>query len=125
LKNWKDFYESPASLVGSQESLKEGLTTHDSRLTTLKDAELTQVLNTYILVPYNNNFLLIHQQAAHERVLYDQMNAASKEKPMAAQRSMFPVTLELPAADAAVMEEIISDLHYLGYLVEPFGKNSL
>jgi len=52
------------------------------------------------------------------------MIAASKEKPMAAQRTMFPVTLELPAADAAIMEEIIADLHYLGYLVEPFGKNS-
>lgn len=130
LKNWKDFYEDKSAVsssqlaVGSQESLKEGLTIHDSRLTKLKDAELFQLLNTYIIIPFNNNFLLIHQQAAHERVLYDQMNAASKEKPMAAQRSMFPVTLELPAADAAVMEEIISDLHYLGYLVEPFGKNS-
>ena len=35
---------------------------------------------------------------------------------------MFPSSLELSPADSAVMEEIISDLHYLGYLIEPFGK---
>ena len=76
-----------------------------------------------MLLPTNNAFLLIHQQAAHERVLYEQLKAASKDKPVATQRSMFPSTLELSAADAAVMEEIIPDLQQLGYLIEPFGKN--
>jgi DNA mismatch repair protein MutL len=37
---------------------------------------------------------------------------------------MFPSTLELSPADAAVMEEISSDLQHLGYLIEPFGKNT-
>ena len=99
------------------------LMTHDSRLTTA-DAELTQLLNTYIVLPANNAFILIHQQAAHERVLYEQLKAASKDKPVATQRSMFPATLELTPADAAVMEEIIGDLQYLGYTIEPFGKNT-
>ena len=130
LRNWKDFYEGQPAVSSSQLAVGSQQSTVDSRqsavgdISTIKDAELFQLLNTYIIIPFNNNFLLIHQQAAHERVLYDQMNVASKEKPMAAQRNMFPVTLELPAADAAVMEEIISDLHYLGYLVEPFGKNT-
>ena len=82
------------------------------------------MLNTYIVTPSANGFLLIHQQAAHERVLYEQLKAASKDKPVATQRSMFPVTLELSAADAAVMGEIITDLQQLGYTIEPFGKNT-
>ncbi|HEV7779737.1 MAG TPA: DNA mismatch repair endonuclease MutL [Chitinophagaceae bacterium] len=125
LKHWKDFYEGPKSGDGSGESTQQPgdpLTTHDSRLTT--DAELTQLLNTYITVPSKNGFLLIHQQAAHERVLYENLNKASKDKPIATQRNMFPVTLELTPADAAVMEEIMDDLQLLGYTIEPFGKNS-
>ena len=125
LKHWKDFYESSESGVGSQEliqKLETPLTTHDSRLTT--DVELSQILNTYIVVPSNNAFLLIHQQAAHERIIYEKLKTASKDKPVAAQRSMFPSTLELTVADAAVMGEIITDLHQLGFLIEPFGKNS-
>ncbi len=126
LKNWKDFYESRESSAVNREAtsnIKDTLTTHDSRLTTA-DVELTQLLNSYITVPSNNGFLLIHQQTAHERVLYEQLITASKDKPVATQRSMFPSTLELTPADAAVMEEIIGDLQYLGYIIEPFGKNS-
>lgn len=125
LKHWRDFYESPNPEVGNQKNSSEtdgpSITT-ESSLTT--DLELTQLLNTYITLPSANGFLLIHQQAAHERVLYEQLSAASKEKPMASQRSMFPATLELPPADAAVMEEIIPDLQQLGYIIEPFGKNT-
>ena len=125
LKHWKELYESSESGAGSRESTlqpNDPLPTPDSRLTT--EIELTQLLNTYITVPSKNGFLLIHQQAAHERVLYEQLKAASKDKPVAAQRNMFPATLELTPADAAVMEEIISDLQQLGYLIEPFGKNT-
>lgn len=125
LKHWKDFYE-PVNSEKEEVSRDSNSETpiHDSTFTIHQDVELTQILNTYIVVPINNAFLLIHQQAAHERVLYEQLKAASKDKPVAAQRSMFPSTLELSAADAAVMEEIIPDLQQLGYLIEPFGKNS-
>jgi DNA mismatch repair protein MutL len=125
LKHWKDFYESREPGVGSYDATSNSetpLKTQDSQLTT--DTELTQLLNTYITVPSANGFFLIHQQAAHERVLYEQLKAASKDKPVATQRSMFPSTLELAPTDAAIMEEIISDLQYLGYIIEPFGKNT-
>lgn len=125
LKHWRDFYESSESGVGSQEStLRQDASIHHSSFTIHQDAELTQLLNTYITVPSANGFLLIHQQSAHERVIYEQLRAASKDKPVATQRSMFPATLELTAADAAIMQEIIADLQQLGYLIEPFGNNT-
>ena len=126
LKHWKDFYESSESGVQSQESDSNirnvHLTTHDSQLMT--ETELTQLLNTYIVIPSVNGFLLIHQQSAHERVLYEQLKAAAYGKPIATQRSMFPVTLELAPADATILEEIIDDLQQLGYMIESFGKNT-
>ena len=127
LRHWKDFYESPETGAGSPEStLKAGalLTTHNLQLITIQNAELTQILNTYIIVPANNNFLLLHQQAAHERVLYERLKAAGHGKPIATQRSMFPVTLELAPADAAILEDIMIDLQLLGYMIEPFGRNT-
>src|SRR5204862_2526722 len=88
------------------------------------DVELSQLLNTYIVAPSMNGYIIIHHQAAHERVLYEQLKAASLDKPVATQRSMFPVTFELVPADAAILEELKDDLHQLGYTVEPFGKNT-
>lgn len=132
LRHWKDFYEdgNQQSEVGGQkpEVRSENVpnlqaTTYDSRLTT-HDLELTQLLNTYIVTPSAKGFILIHQQAAHERILYDQLKAAAKGKPIATQRSMFPVTLELVPADAVILQELMADLQELGYMIEPFGKNS-
>lgn len=139
LRHWKDFYEdgSQRPVVNSQESGVKSenssdfqATTHDSQLSTddsrltTHDIELTQLLNTYIITSSAKGFILIHQQAAHERVLYDQLKDAVKGKPIATQRSMFPVTLELAPADAVILQELMSDLQELGYMVEPFGKNS-
>lgn len=125
LKHWKDFYEGgQKSEVGGQIPESQVSSPSDVRRQTSDFNELTQLLNTYIVTSSKNGLLLIHQQAAHERVLYEQLKLAGKDKPVATQRSMFPSTLELAPADAAVMTEIISDLEYLGYIIEPFGKNS-
>ena len=84
----------------------------------------TQLHLTYIVVPTNRGFILVHQQLAHERILYERYTAAHSGKPVATQRSLFPVTLTLPAADAVLLEELRSDLSAIGYLIEPFGKDS-
>jgi DNA mismatch repair protein MutL len=127
LKNWREFYEKDG---GRQ-------VTNDNKETTgynqpspelhqpqPEDAEVAQLLNTYIAVPSAGGFILIHQQSAHERVLYEQLKAASRDKPIAAQQSLFPVTLELTPADAVILEELTEDLQQLGYTIEPFGKNT-
>jgi DNA mismatch repair protein MutL len=43
---------------------------------------------------------------------------------MATQRTLFPITLELTTSDTVLLEELMNDLHQLGYLIEPFGKNT-
>jgi DNA mismatch repair protein MutL len=125
LKNWKDFYapiESSTVHHPSENSATDVPPGTHSSLTA--DAEVSQLLNTYIVTPSANGFLLIHQQSAHERVLYEQLSAAAEGKPIASQRSLFPSTLELTPADAVLMEELLEDLVLLGYQIEPFGKNS-
>jgi DNA mismatch repair protein MutL len=135
LKHWKEFYEGPVPGVVSQEQegntentagSKEntGLTGHHSLLAAHQAPFTTQLHNEYILAETDNGFILINQQAAHERVLYEQLGQALQGKSVASQRSLFPVTLELQAADTAILQEIKDDLQLLGYIIEPFGKNT-
>lgn len=125
LKHWREFYESETANVKSEKTEQTLQTQNEIQVSSFTiDAEPTQLLNTYITLPSKNGFLLIHQQAAHERVIYEQLKKATKDKPVATQRSMFPSTLELTAADAALLQELMEDLQQLGYIIEPFGKNS-
>jgi DNA mismatch repair protein MutL len=92
----------------------------------LSETRLFQLKNTYILLETEQGFLLIHQQNAHERVLYEQFALALNMtgKAMAAQRALFPVTITLSTPDAVLLMELLPDLHALGYLIEPFGKDA-
>jgi DNA mismatch repair protein MutL len=141
LKHWRDFYESRESGVRSPESeenIQQSMLNadsyrdqHSSEVSTIHhspfiidDGSLTQLHNEYILSQTASGFILINQQAAHERIIYERLQEAAKGKAVAAQRSMFPVTIELAPADTVLLEELMNDLQQLGYMIEPFGKNT-
>jgi DNA mismatch repair protein MutL len=134
LKHWKDFYEPAANK--SFESLTEqhGLKKGEERSEVSIHSPLPiihsrftihgQIHNSYIIAQNDSGFLLIHQQNAHERVLYERFINATDGKPIAIQQSLFPSTLQLTASDAVVINELLPDLHSLGYQLEPFGNNA-
>jgi DNA mismatch repair protein MutL len=127
LEHWKNFYadtKKSDTKLEYEKAEQPTIQKKKSGFSVNEDTEFVQVLNTYILMPVEQSFLLIHQQAAHERVLYDQMIAAANGQPVAMQKSMFPETLELSPADSVLLQELLSDLYLLGYEIEAFGKNS-
>lgn len=126
LKNWKDFYEEEkieATVVNYKTEPKpeEKLI---PAVSNISGTALMQLHNTYIIAQNQKGFLLIHQQNAHERILYERFNRALEGKPIATQQSLFPSTLELTATDTVLLNELVPDLNYLGYHLEHFGKNT-
>lgn len=122
LKDWKSFFvaeEQPAS-----SAVFEFEKPATQALSLMETTAPMQVFNSYILALTNRGFILVNQQLAHERVMYERLTNASSGKAVPNQRSLFPATLQLSAQDASILHELLSDLLQLGYLVEPFGKNS-
>jgi len=131
LQNWKDFYtENKSSEAQSVGDILSGTEQQfivpelKKPLEILPDNKLQQIHNAFILAATNRGFLVINQQLAHARILYEKLSAAAQGSPMAAQKSLFPVVLELAPADAALLEDLIPDLAHLGFMLEPFGNNS-
>ena len=100
------------------ETLKQGV---NGRTLTGKNIQLHQC---FIICETAAGFLSIHQQNAHERVLYERFTNALKGKPVVTQRSLFPLSFQLSATDAVMLQELLPDLAILGYQVEPFGNNT-
>jgi DNA mismatch repair protein MutL len=86
--------------------------------------DFIQIQRSFIVAENENGFMVIHQQNAHERILYERFTEAMKGKSIAIQRSLFPTAIELAPADSVLLNELLSDLNILGYDVEPFGNNS-
>ena len=85
---------------------------------------LLQLHKAFVVVQTNKGYYLIHQQNAHERILYERFALAVEGRPIATQQSLFPATMELAAADAVLLNELLPDLNHLGYQLEPFGNNT-
>ncbi|MGF2413733.1 DNA mismatch repair endonuclease MutL [Ferruginibacter sp.] len=131
LKHWKDFYEpeKKTTAEGWKSLTDAGNIQSQQVLHTVNEQipgtdNLAQLHNSFIVTPTNKGYYLIHQQNAHERILYEQFTTAVDGKPIAAQRSLFPATLELSVTDAVLLNELLPDLNHLGYLLEPFGNNT-
>jgi DNA mismatch repair protein MutL len=69
--------------------------------------------------------MIIDQQAAHERVLFEKYAARLKGGSGNSQQSLFPQTVSLSPADFALVMEIESELISLGFRFEVFGKSAL
>lgn len=125
LKHWKEYYEphvvtAPRQLQHTEAQLSASILTAQQ----IEKADILQIQHSYIVIQNDSGYLLLHQQNAHERVLYEKFATAIAGTAIATQRSLFPSTIELGAADAVLLAELLPDLHCLGYELESFGKNS-
>ncbi|HHT24719.1 MAG TPA: DNA mismatch repair endonuclease MutL [Clostridiaceae bacterium] len=100
-----------------------------SELAYLKDARLIgQVFQTYLLLEYENRFIIIDQHAAHERIIYEQLHyqyLANKNQPFKKQILLQNETLELTAHEMALAEENLEELDRLGFEIDLFGDNTI
>jgi DNA mismatch repair protein MutL len=135
LAHWSDHESLTGDRISTQpvddkaESQNEWQAGKDNLMAALKihkpiSTVFFQLHNSFIIAENDDGFLSIHQQNAHERILYERFQTAIKGKPIAAQRSLFPVTIELAASDAILLNDLLEDIQLLGYLVEPFGNNT-
>jgi DNA mismatch repair protein MutL len=79
---------------------------------------------TYIVAEGPEGMFLVDQHAAHERVLYEKLMAEKAQARIATQAFLEPMTVELTAEGASLVEENLETLLALGFDVEPFGGNT-
>lgn len=120
LKHWKDFYEPSEQPATVNHAAPEQKELH------LEPAanKLFQLHHTWIVVETEDGFLLVHQQYAHQRIIYEKLVSLTEGQKMPVQKSLFPTTIELSPGDAVLLNELLDEINQLGYLIEPFGNNS-
>jgi len=84
-----------------------------------------QYQQKYIVRAVRQGLMIIDQQAAHERILFEKFNAQLRGTPGNSQQSLFPQTLTFAAADFALLMEMEQEILALGFRFEVFGKNAL
>ncbi len=90
-----------------------------------EDAAIWQVHNQYILVEVADGLLFVDQQAAHERINYDRAIKKMDGVTGESQQLLFPIQLEMGAADFEVFKQIQGDVAKLGFVLRDFGARTV
>ncbi len=84
-----------------------------------------QVHQKYLLVQVKSGIMVIDQQAAQERILFEKYMASLQKKAVISQALLFPQTVELSAADSVLVKELKAEFLELGFQFEDFGGNTI
>jgi DNA mismatch repair protein MutL len=84
-----------------------------------------QLHNRYIVRQVKSGMMIVDQQAAHERILFEKYSNQVKNKTSQSQQSLFPQTITFNAADFALVLELQREIEDLGFRIEVFGKNTI
>ena len=96
------------------------LTANSQQLTANCEA-IGQVARCYIVAQSGTDLYIVDQHAAHERILFDRLNAYAEKIP--AQGLLIHLVLKFDSREAALIEKNLSVLSELGFTLEPSGEN--
>lgn len=89
-----------------------------------KGARHLQFKGRYILTSVKSGLMLIDQNRAHVRVLFDRYMNQIRQKQGVSQGVLFPEIVRLPASEAAVLESLSDELAAVGFDLTSLGGGS-
>ncbi|GEM62509.1 DNA mismatch repair protein MutL [Sphingobacterium faecium NBRC 15299] len=128
-QNWDTLYQITEQDVSMQLPLEHEqqersihqLSGVTSQVTT---KQFFQIHNRFIVSQIHSGVMLIDQQAAHERILFEQFKSQLDQHKGLSQQSLFPQSIDLNPSDNELMQDLLEDIQSLGFQIRSFGKNS-
>jgi DNA mismatch repair protein MutL len=125
--DWKELYEILKPDTSISPPLENETLYKTSELIEPEDSgakPVIQLHNKYIVSSIRSGMVIIHQQLAHERVLFEKYINQLEHSKGYSQKLLFPEVLEMQPQDYAVTGEILDDIKEFGFEIEAFGKNA-
>lgn len=82
------------------------------------------LFDTYIMAVDGDNFYLIDQHAAHERIFYEKLVGEYERDEKLRQPILFPLIIDVEIKAKEYDDQWIAQLNNMGFTMESFGQNS-
>ncbi|MBK6345430.1 MAG: DNA mismatch repair endonuclease MutL [Bacteroidales bacterium] len=122
--NWEKLYEGLKHESGTVLPGQTMIIGSDFGVEGQGDRGFMQLQGRYIITKVKSGLMVIDQQSAHERVLFERFLDRIEQKKGMAQQQLFPQTVKLSAPDTELVNELLGEISLLGFIIEPFGQNT-
>ncbi|MEG1572665.1 MAG: DNA mismatch repair endonuclease MutL [Bacteroidales bacterium] len=130
----KEAYLDNFAEIHSTQNILEPTTTISSQIclpldtdmqnTQEQAARVFQIQQTYIVASLRSGIVIIDQQAASERILFERFKEKDSHNRILSQRSLFPQTLEFSPSNTEILIDLKEELLILGWDIEGLGQCS-
>lgn len=83
-----------------------------------------KLFNTYLLYERGDEFYIIDQHAAHERLIFDRLKERMKNREVLQQPMLIPYILNLNAFESEFIRDNLENIRAMGFDIEEFGRDS-
>lgn len=127
-RNWRELYdvvpdgqESQELILPSRFNIEPQTNSEQLVLDDKLELQPLQIHRRYFIYQIKSGFVLVDQQAAHERIVYERLMHARTEQAVVTQKLMFPQTITVNAAEASLLDEVLPVIQSMGYELEKLG----
>ena len=85
---------------------------------------ILQVQKEFVVTSLHSGLILIDQQAAHERILFERYLKTFSDQLTVIQQTLFPQSFTFSLQDTALLNSLLPDIRKLGFEIREFGSNS-
>jgi DNA mismatch repair protein MutL len=128
VQNWDTLYEITQGKIAQQHEIEmkqREIAVDNQQIAKSSERQLFQIHNRFILSQIKSGFMLIDQQAAHERILYERFLVQLENHTGVSQQTLFPQSITLSTPDFELLKSLFNDVRALGFDIREFGKNTV
>lgn len=127
-QNWDKLYDFETPGTGQQnETQFSSAISFQSEEVPQKEQHKTflQVAQSYVVSGIKSGLVVVNQQLAHERILYEKFLEQYEQRQISTQQLLFPVNISLSADELSSVKEIEEELKGFGFDFEYFGQSGI
>ncbi|AGC77913.1 DNA mismatch repair protein MutL [Nonlabens dokdonensis] len=121
---WESLYagiEESSKLI--DESEKEQVTSSMFEKHEVEQRNIFQLQRKFVISTLSSGLLVVNQQRAHERVLYEKLLRQLTVQNGVSQQLLFPIKLNLPAEEVSILLQLQDELEHTGFLFKSLHDN--
>jgi len=129
-QNWQKLYDFEAQKSSSQSTGQASFNSpmnFQSEETPRNESSkiFLQLAHSYVVSGIKSGLVLVNQELAHERILYEKFLEQYEQRQISTQQLLFPVNINLSPNELSAIKEIEDKLKGFGFDFEYFGQTGI
>ena len=117
----RDSWDNLYSKIESKDSAN--ISEDELQLNLSQSPKVFQLFKKYIITSLRSGLLIINQQRAHQRILYEKFLKSLTSEKMVTQELIFPIKIKLSKKELVLFDEYHKNLKAIGFKIKLSGSN--